>query len=344
MTGLLQDVRYGLRTLWKRPGFTAVAVITLALGIGANTTVFNSIDAMLLRPFPFPHLDRIVTVWETVPKQNDTRLSPAPANFRDWREQSTHFSHLAAVRGWDANLTGGNVAEHVEASQVTADFFSLLGMSPQLGRNIGSADFQGGVAPVVVISHGFWQQHLGADPGLVGRQLLLNGEKFTVIGIASPDFDFPTGSKVWTPLDLTGPANEDRENHSLTVFGRLKDGVSISQAQATLEANCRPSGPAVSHDQCRPRGQCKEYGGGPHLRFATVSYDADGRGHLCSPAGLCQCSEPAIGARFRAAKGNRPAGRARGQPLAGRTAAAGGEPVARAARQRSRPRGVGVGH
>jgi putative ABC transport system permease protein len=235
MTGLLQDVRYGLRMLRKRPGFTAVAVITLALGIGANTTIFNSVNAMLLRPFPFPRLDRMVTIWETLPRQNDNHLSPAPANFRDWSEQSTQFSQLAAVRGWDANLTGGNVAEHVEGSQVTADFFSLLGMSPQLGRNIGSADFQGGVAPVVVISNGFWQQHLGADPALVGRQLLLNGRKFTVIGITSPDFDFPTGSKVWTPLDLNGPAKEDRESHYLTVFGRLKDSVSISQAQAKLE-------------------------------------------------------------------------------------------------------------
>ncbi len=104
MTGLLQDFRYGLRSLWKRPGFTAVAVITLALGIGANTTVFNSVDAMLLRPFPFPHLDRIVTIWETVPKRNESYLSPAPANFRDWREQSSQFSQLAAFRGWDANL------------------------------------------------------------------------------------------------------------------------------------------------------------------------------------------------------------------------------------------------
>lgn len=233
MTGLLQDIQYALRVLRKRPGFTAVAVITLALGIGANTTVFNSVNAMLLRPFPFPHLDRIVTIWETVPKQSD-QLSAAPANFRDWSEQSTQFSQLAAVRGWDANLTGGNVAEHVEGSQVSADFFPLLGMSAQLGRNIGSADFQSGVAPVVVVSHAFWQQHFGGDAGLVGRQLLLNGQKFTVIGITSPDFDFPTGSKVWTPLDLNG-AKEDRENHYLTVFGRLKDGISISQAQAKLE-------------------------------------------------------------------------------------------------------------
>src|SRR6266436_1204999 len=161
MTGLIQDVRYGLRMLRNRPGFTAVAVITLALGIGANTTIFNSVNAMLLRPFPFPNLDRIVTVWETAPKQDDNHLSPAPANFRDWSEQSTQFDQLAAVHGWDANLTGGSVAEHVEGSQVTANFFSLLGMPPQLGRYIGSADFHGGVAAVVVISNGFWRQHLG---------------------------------------------------------------------------------------------------------------------------------------------------------------------------------------
>jgi putative ABC transport system permease protein len=235
MTGLIQDIRYGLRMLRKRPGFTAVAVITLALGIGANTTTFSTVNAMLLRPFPFPNLNRMVTIWETAPKLDDTHLSPAPANFRYWSEQSTQFSQLAAVRGWDANLTGGSVAEHVEGSQVTADFFSLLGMRPQLGRYIGSADFQGGIAPVVVISHGFWQQHLGADPGLVGRQLLLNGQKFTVIGITSADLDFPTGSKVWTPIDLNGTAKEDRENHYLTVFGRLKDGISISRAQANLQ-------------------------------------------------------------------------------------------------------------
>jgi predicted permease len=234
MNRVFQDVRYGLRMLWKRPGFTAVAVLTLALGIGANTTIFSTVNAMLLHPFPFPKLDRVVTVWETVPKQGLVKVSPAPANFRDWSEQSDQFSQLAAVHGWDANLTGSNVAEHVEGSQVTADFFSLLGMPAQLGRYIGKADFEGSVAPVVVISHGFWEQHLGADPTLVGRELLLNSQKFTVIGIASADFDFPTGSKLWTPLDLNGAAKEDRDDHYLTVFGRLKDGVTISQAQAQL--------------------------------------------------------------------------------------------------------------
>ena len=160
MNGLLQDFRFALRQLRKNPGFTAVAVITLALGIGANTTVFSTVNAMLLRPFPFPNLDRIVTVWETAPQYD--HLSPAPANFLDWSEQSTQFEELAAVHGWDANLTGGNLAEHVEGSQVSAEFFSLLGMPAQTGRYIGPADFRGGVAPVAVVS----SRILAAIPGL----------------------------------------------------------------------------------------------------------------------------------------------------------------------------------
>jgi putative ABC transport system permease protein len=236
MSGLFHDMRYAIRQLRKSPGFTAVAVITLALGIGANTTTFSTVNAMLLRPFPFPHLNRIVTVWETVPKQNDYHQRVAPANFRDWDEQGKGFEQLAAIQGWDANLTGGNVAQHVEAVRVTSGFFSLLGMPMHLGRSIGSADFQQGAAPVIVVAHGFWQQHLGSDPGIVGQQLLLNGDKFTVAGIAAPDLDFPPGAQVWTPLNLTDAQKADRENHSLTVFGRLADGVSIPQVQANLQA------------------------------------------------------------------------------------------------------------
>jgi len=236
MRGLFHDVRFGVRQLRKSPGFTAVAVITMALGIGANTTTFSTVNAMLLRPFPFPHLDRIVTVWETVPKQHDYRMNPAPANFRDWSEQGKGFKQLAAVQSWDANLTGGNVAQHVEGIRVTSGFFSLLEMPMQLGRSIGSADFQPGAAPVVIVAHGFWHQHLASDPGIVGKALLLNGEKFTVAGITASDFDFPPGAQVWTPLNLNDAQKGDRENHSLTVFGRLADGVSIPQAQANLQA------------------------------------------------------------------------------------------------------------
>src|SRR5882724_6119502 len=235
MNGLLQDLRFALRQLQKNRGFTAVAVITMALGIGANTTVFSNINAMLVRPFPFHRLDRLVTIWETVPKQNADHVSAAPANFRDWSEQSGAFQQLAAMQGWDANLTGSNVAEHVEGYRVSANFFPTLSMRMFLGRDIGTADFQQGAAPVAVINYGFWQQHLGADRGIVGRQLQLNGQSLTVVGITAQDFDFPPGAQIWTPLDLSDAQKADRHAHSLLVFGRLKDRISISQAQADLQ-------------------------------------------------------------------------------------------------------------
>jgi len=239
MNGLFQDFIYGLRMLRKNPGFTALAVVTLALGIGANTAIFSNVNALVLRPFALPDLDRVVAIWETVPKQDATSVKAAPANFRDWTEQSASFDHLAAVHGWDANLTGDGVAERAEGYQVTPDFFALLGVSPQLGRQIGAIDFQHGAAPVVVISHGFWQRHLGGDAGVVGKSLLLNGQKFTVIGVAGPDVDFPAGAEIWTPLDLSsaaGAASEDRANHYLLVLGRLKKEASVVHAAADLQA------------------------------------------------------------------------------------------------------------
>jgi putative ABC transport system permease protein len=234
MRALFQDVRYGIRMLAKNPGFTAVAVMALALGIGANTAVFSIVNAMLIRPFAFPHLDRIVGVWETVPKQNENHIKAAPANFRDWTEQSKGFEMLAAGHGWDVNLTGTGVAERVEGYQVTAGFFALLGMPPQLGRAITAGDFQPGHTSVAVLSWGFWQRHLGADPGIVGKSLHLNGQEFTVIGIMPADFDYPVGAEAWAPLDLGTAENADRAAHYLQVIGRLKSGTTMAQAQADL--------------------------------------------------------------------------------------------------------------
>jgi putative ABC transport system permease protein len=236
MNGILQDVIYGLRMMRKSPGVTTLAVVTLALGIGANTAVFSNVNALLLRPFAFPDLDRVTVVWETVPKQDANSVKAAPANFHDWNEQNKTFDYLAAIHGWDANLTGEGVAERVEGYQVTAQFFTLLGIAPQRGRQIGSGDFEHGTAPVVVLSSGFWQRHLGADPNIVGRNLLLNGRKFEVIGVASPDLDFPVGVETWTPLDLGSAIGTDRENHYLQVIGRVKTGTTIAQAQADVQA------------------------------------------------------------------------------------------------------------
>ena len=234
METVLQDIRFGLRTLGQNPGLTGVAVLALALGIGANTVIFSSINAMLLRPFAFKDLDRAVAIWETVPKQDVNHMSASPADFRDWTEQSTGFEHLAASHGWDVNLTGSGLSERVEGVEVTRDFFALLGIAPQLGRAVSAGDFEPGRSPVVVLSYRFWQNHFGADPGIVGRNLLLNGGKFTVVGIMPADFDYPVGADAWAPLDLSTAEQADRSNHYLEVIGRLKTAVSNEQAQADL--------------------------------------------------------------------------------------------------------------
>jgi len=263
MDALLQDLAYGWRMLRKSPGFTALAVLTLALGIGANTAIFSNVNALVLRPFSFPDLDRVVAVWETVPKQNADRVKASPANFQDWRERSESFERLAAVRAWDANLTSVGVAERVEGYQVTEDFFPLSGIAPQLGRQIGSADFQEGIAPVVVISHAFWQKDLGGAADIVGKTLMLNGQKFTVIGVAGPDLDFPAGTEVWTPLDLSSAAGADRANHYLLVLGRLRKGSSIASAEANLK---RVAGRLA---QLFPNSN-----GGHEVRVASLAKDA----------------------------------------------------------------------
>jgi len=235
MNSAVQDIRYGIRMLAKNPGFTGVAVITLALGIGANTVMFSSINAMLLRPFAFKDLDRAVDVYETVPSQNRQQMPVAPANFRDWQEQAKGIELLAAVRGRNVNLTGEGLAERLECFQVTSNFFPLLGIPAQLGRYVVADNLGAGRNHVVVLGHGFWQRHFGADPAIVGQSVLLSGEKFTVIGVMPSDFDFPVGAEAWVPLDFTVQEASDRANHSLQLFGRLKAGVSLAKAQDDLE-------------------------------------------------------------------------------------------------------------
>lgn len=233
---VISDCRYGLRQLRKNPGFTIVAILTLALGIGANAAIFSHVNALILRPFSLPQLDRVVAIWETVPKQDAYSVSVAPANFHDWTEQSKSFEYLAATRGWDANLTGDGVAERVEGYQVSSNFFPLLGVPAELGRLIASVDFQHGAATDVVLSHGFWQRHLAGDRNVVGKNLLLNDRKFTIVGVAGADLDFPAGAQLWTPLDLHSAENSDRENHSLRVLGRLNKDASVTTAVADLQA------------------------------------------------------------------------------------------------------------
>jgi putative ABC transport system permease protein len=235
MNTLLQDLRFGFRMLAKSPGVTAVAILALALGIGSNTSIFTIVNASLLHPFPFEHLDRLVAVWETAPQQNEDHIAVAPANFRDFREQNRSFQELAAGHGWEVNLTGTGVPERVDGYQVTPTFFSLLGMRAEMGRTLSAQDFEAEHSSVVVVTYGFWQQRLGANPEVIGSRVHLNGQDHTIVGVMPEDFEYPMGVEAWGPLDLRAAEVTNRTDHYLKVMGRLRPGVSRAQAEADLQ-------------------------------------------------------------------------------------------------------------
>ena len=235
MGAILQDLRFSLRLLKKNAGYTTVAVLTLALGMGAVSSLFSFLNTLILHPYAFPEMDHLVYVWETAPQQGEERAPAAPANFRDWREQAQGFDLLAAGHGWNVNLNGEGISERVEGYQVTADFFALLGIPAEYGRSIAAVDFQPGHAAVVVLSHGFWEKFFCADAGIVGKSVRLNGESFSVIGVMPREMDYPAGVQLWAPLDLTASDLADRADHYLQVIGRLKRGATLQQAQANLD-------------------------------------------------------------------------------------------------------------
>jgi putative ABC transport system permease protein len=236
MMNFLQDLRYGARTLARQPGFTLIAIITLALGIGANTAIFSIVNGVLLRPLPYSDPQRVVTVLQ----EGQSPLSPA--NFLDLRAQSTSFESMAAAEAWGGGLTGGDKPEEIAGLRMGDGLFQLLGVQPMLGRALDHEDFQPGKDHVLVLSHKLWQRSFGGDPGIVGRQLQLDRESYTVVGVMPPQFQFPpfwaTRAEMWAPLDLTDRATR-RGGSSLRVFGRLSPGVSLTQAQAEVGAISR---------------------------------------------------------------------------------------------------------
>ncbi len=231
MTDFLQDLRYGTRVLFRSPGTTLVALLALGLGIGVNLTSFTSVNAMILHPLPFPRLERIMTVWETIAKAHSERYALAPANFVDWSSQSRSFEQVAAYRSWSANLTGSGEPERVEATLVSPSFFTVLGMNPALGRTFTAQDAQTAQARAVIVSDGFWRRRLAGSPRAIGKSLTLNGEAYTVVGVMPSDFDFPLTNDLWAPLSLPLPAQSDRSDHTLNALALLKPQVSVQQAR-----------------------------------------------------------------------------------------------------------------
>lgn len=237
MDTLLKDFRYGIRSLLKRPGFTAISVITLALGIGANTAIFSLVNAVLLRSLPFADPDRLVMIWEDASYAGFPRNTPAAANYADIKNQNIVFEGVAATNERSYNLTGDGEPEKVQTVAVTADFFPLLGVKPLLGRAILPEEDQPGANRVVVLSYGLWQRRYGGDRSIVGRQLLLSGEKYTVVGVMPNGFQF-LDSKIgmWVPIAFTPEDLAKRTRHYLQVVARMKPGVRVTQANAEVVA------------------------------------------------------------------------------------------------------------
>jgi len=235
LADFLQDLRYAARILWKNPGFTAVVVIALALGIGANTAIFSVVNTVLLRPLPYKDPEQLVMVWEDASRQGYPRDTPAAANFVDWRDQNSVFSGMAAIAEMNFNLTGVGDPERLKGRLVSASLFPLLGVEPQLGRVFSAAEDQPGAQRVVVLSHRLWQRRFGGDPAINGKALTLNDESHTVVGIMPARFQFPANDdELWVPIAFTAQEAANRNRHYLEVVGRLKPGVTLQQAQAEM--------------------------------------------------------------------------------------------------------------
>jgi putative ABC transport system permease protein len=239
---MIQDLRYGVRMLLKHPGFTTIAVITLALGIGANTAIFSVVNAVLLRPLPYQEPERLIRLWESNPGRGWPEFSASALNFEDWRKQQTVCEQLAAYEFATFNLTGGGEPERAAALGVTANLFPTLGTPPALGRNFLPEEEQAGRHRVAILSDGLWRRRFGADPQLIGRQVQLSGENYTVVGVMPPRFQLTPGAELWTPLVLgaaLAPWHANRSHHNIHVIGRLKPGVSLAQAQAAMDVLAR---------------------------------------------------------------------------------------------------------
>ena len=235
METLWQDLRYSLRMLWKSPGFTLVAILALALGIGANTAIFSVVNAVLLRPLPYKDPDRLAIFWEKSATQ-DTSISYL--NLQDWRDQNQSFEQITGFRRDSFNLTGASDPERLAGRVASASFFSTLGAKPFKGTDFPASEDRVGGQKVVILGHGFWQRRFGGDESIIGRQLTLNNQSYTVIGITAPDFSFGSDTDIYTLLGQSeSQCFTSRGCHpGIYAIGRLKPGVSLEQARADMDA------------------------------------------------------------------------------------------------------------
>ncbi len=240
METVLQDLRFACRTLRKNLAFTTIAVLTLALGIGANTAIFSMVNALLLHPYSFPQLDRLVRVWENsgIDEGVDARRVAAP-DAADLLSRTAVFDALATYRCGDFNLNAEGNVEAVRGCAVSSNFFDVLGVSPASGRAFSATEEQAGADQVAVVSYGFSQRHFAGDPEVIGKVIQMNGKKYAIVGIMPRGFDYPVPMELWVPLSLSPAEKKDRAKLSLEALGRLGPGISVARAQSAIDAVSR---------------------------------------------------------------------------------------------------------
>jgi putative ABC transport system permease protein len=235
---LMQNLKFALRLLRKSPGFAFIAVVIMALGIGANTAIFSVVHAVLLEPLPFGDADRLVQVWHVPPQKSFpgmTSFAVSAANFLDWQKQNSVFEQMALYTGAHFDITGAGKAEAIGASPVSSDFFSVLGIQPIHGRVFLPEEDRPGNNREVVLTYKFWQTHYASDPSAVGRSILLDGEPYTIVGVMGPKMNKPGFAQLWVPLALTSKEAAVRGEHHFLSIARLKPGVTLAQAQAEMD-------------------------------------------------------------------------------------------------------------
>jgi len=236
METILNDIRYGIRGLRKRPGFTTVAVLTLALGIGANSAIFSVLNAVLLRPLPYADADRIVRIDETEGKGG---MGVSPPNLLDFQQQNQTFESVAGYTAGNFILTHAGDPLRIQSCEISADLFSVLGVKPLIGRSFLAIDEKPGEDRVALISYGLWQRRFAGDHALLQKQITLDGLSYTVVGVMPNGFEFPIQPErveVWTPLEQPEDLAQLRGAHYLDVVGRIRTGVTLAQARADVEA------------------------------------------------------------------------------------------------------------
>jgi predicted permease len=261
MTTLFNDLKYGFRMLFKYPGVTTLAVITLALGIGANSAIFSVVNAVILRPLPYQNPDRLVSLWEKVPERGRWRV--APANFFDWKKQNTTFEDMAAFGAGTMTLTGGGEPEQLLGTRATAGYFAVIGVEPELGRSFTAEEYEPGKGQVAILGHNFWQRRYGGNANILNQSIILDGTSYTVVGIMPPAI-FPswpnaagkysfdqTQQQFWIPMSFSAQFAGLRTAHVLGVLGRMKPGVAVAQAQADMNT----IGARLEHEYAANKGE-----------------------------------------------------------------------------------------